>query len=108
MNSTEENIGLACSHIHSKLSEYVIKTTYKSIQDMIQRIENEKNEVKMRLVFRKLYTNLTKYSEYDLDQHYQKQTKEWQDWCNDVLIFYCNRYVLFNGSMKIPVVQLPS
>ncbi len=101
----EGDSGLVCGQIHKRFKEYVVKTTDKEVKDAIGRAEKE-DKVKVTYIFKLTYENITKYTDEELNQHYEKNTKEWQDWCNDVLLFFTHRYVLFGSKFPIPLIRI--
>jgi hypothetical protein len=46
-------------------------------------------------VLRQLY----KYDETKLTEHYNQRNQEWRNWCDDVLLYYCFNYVLFDNQL---------
>ncbi len=95
--------GVLCEEINKRFKEYIVLTMDKTIKDAIERCKEdsiEQNKFRFRLV----YINLTKYSDEELNSHYENKTKEWDDWCDDVVLFYAHRHVLFDGKY-IPIMQ---
>lgn len=104
-NSFNGDMGLVCGQIHKRFKEYVVKTTDKEIKEMVEKAKNDDKE-KVKFIFTKTFENITKYSDKELNEHYEKKTEEWFNWCNDVALFYCSRFVLFDGKFKIPLIRL--
>ncbi len=97
---------LVCGDINKRFKEYAVITSDKEVKDTLKECEKEPIEaVKFR--FKLIYQSLMKYTDKELNEHYEKKDQEWQDWCNDVVLFYTHRFVIFNGRLLIPLIELP-
>ncbi len=97
---------LTCCDIHKRFKEYAVITSDKEVKDSIKECEKEPIEtVKFR--FKLIYKSLMKYSDSELNKHYEAKNQIWQDWCNDVVLFYAHRFVIFEGKLFIPIMELP-
>ncbi len=97
---------LTCGDINSRFKEYAVITSDKEVKDTIK--ECEKTDIKnLTFRFKLIYANLTQYTDNELNSHYEAKDQQWQDWCNDVVLFYAHRFVIFNGKMLIPLMELP-
>ncbi len=47
------------------------------------------------------YTALTQFTDDELYQHFLSNDQDWENWCNDVLIFLVVRFLLFNKPIPI-------
>ncbi len=114
---------VSCEKIHKRFNEYIIKTTHKEITDIrknllreikdddlnnwnkdnnIKNLYHKKSNIKqIEKRFNKIYDNIMKYTDYELNEIYEKQNNKWFDWCNDVIIYYVYNNVLNN--QVIPV-----
>lgn len=96
---------LICKDINDRFKEYAIITSDKEVKDTIKQCEEEPIEM-VKYRFKLIYLNLTKYSDEELNKHYEEKDQIWQDWCNDVVLFYAHRFVIFNGRMLIPLMEM--
>lgn len=96
---------LVCGQIHTRFKDYMVKTTDEEIKKILESAQKEDRD-KVVYMFKKTYENITQYSDEELNEHFEKQTKQWQDWCNDVCLFFCYRYVVFHGKMPIPLMKI--
>jgi hypothetical protein len=100
----DEKIYVSCGTIHERFKEYVIQTTHKEVIDSINSFKNETNEVNKR-VFKNIYTSIVQYDKNKLHQLYLNKDEDWNNFCNDVLLFYTCRFVLFGEKMYIPILD---
>ena len=100
-----EIIYLTCNDIHPRFKEYCVQTTHKEIMECFAGAEKSSLEERKK-IFRSVYVELTKYTEPELNQHYESKTQKWTDWCNDVALFYMYRRLLFETAY-IPIVDNP-
>jgi hypothetical protein len=105
---------LLCNPIDTRFKEYAVQTTHKEIMDMLDKLNNrlEKDEqwknnqnIKgessklcnrkiMNDIFNKIYCNIIKYSDKELNNLYEKQNGKWFEWCDDVMLYHCYNKVL--------------
>ncbi len=97
---------VTCGDIHKRFKEYAVITSDKEVKESIERCQNEPIEaVKFR--FKLIYHSLTQYSDKELNEHFEEKNQKWQDWCNDVILFYVHRFIIFEGKLFIPIMELP-
>jgi len=46
-----------------------------------------------------------KYTDEQLNKHFNEKNNDWDNWCNDVALFYAYRHVLF-PTKPIPIARL--
>ena len=114
---------VSCEKIHKRFNEYIIKTTHKEIIDIrnnllreikdddlnnwnkdnnIKNLYYKKSNIKqIEKRFNKIYDNIMKYTNYELNEIYEKQNNKWLNWCKDIIIYYVYNNVLNN--QVIPV-----
>ena len=47
---------------------------------------------------------LRTYNKEKLIELHSEKTKNWENWCNDVLLFYVSRFILYGDS--IPIIKM--
>jgi len=106
--------------ISPEFKDFLVETTTKEIEelrdDLIKEDEEAKNRIqvkqfsettrimrmgkgvkeKQRRIFNTAYKLVTRYSNEEITKEYQKNSKKWQDWCNDVFL-YCLYDFHING-----------
>lgn len=97
---------LICTDINKRFKEYAVITSDKEVKDTVKECEKEPIEV-VKFRFKLIYKSLMKYTDRELNQHFEAKDQEWQDWCNDVVLFYAHRFVIFEGRLLIPLMELP-
>jgi len=110
-----EKSGSALVHpfyIDKKFKEYIVLTTFQEIEDAVKRYSILDKTTNMKTLG-SCFNKLTKYSEEELNSCYENKNKDWQNWCDDVIIFYAIRSVIFrneNGDISpkfcIPLTPL--
>lgn len=73
-------------------NDFLIEIDPRHLKPAISVFENWEEDLKMVMLHYVL--NLTKYSPDVLEENYSKRTPEWREWCDNLLYFYCCRYVL--------------
>ena len=94
---------VTCQGISDRFKAYAVLTTDDQIKELLDIYEHCIRKVTAQ-AYRKCFVELTKYTDDDLEFHYQLCDNVWKNWCNDVVIFYAMRYVLFNT--LIPISEL--
>jgi hypothetical protein len=119
-------IVVQCSPIDERFEEYGIKTTHKEIMGLCDKLINELEQEHdekwkkdqnitgsfskishrkiMENTFNKIYQNVIKYSDKELNNLYERQNKKWGNWCDDVVLYYCYNRVL--NQKLIPIISL--
>lgn len=103
LKSFEGDYALSCKEIHERFKEYAVKTTHVEIKEIVDKALTEPRG-KQIYMFRSIFHELIKYSDDELNTHYNNKDQEWQDWCNDVALFYVYRLVLLDK--MIPIFKL--
>ena len=91
---------LTCVEIHPKLAEYGVKTTHEEVTDLIAESKGDSIN-NTRSMYAGSLRNLTQWSEAELNTHYQQKNQHWINFCNDVLIFYVARHMIFKKEIPI-------
>ena len=113
--------------ISPKFKDFLVETTTKEIEELgdllIKEDEEAKNRIqvtqysettrirrmskgvkeKQRRTLNDAYKLVTRYSNEEITKEYQKNSKKWQDWCNDVFI-YCLYDFHINGK-PLPIAM---
>jgi len=100
LKSFEGQHALSCAQIHERFKEYAVKTTHTEMKAIIELAMRQAREEQM-FIFRSIFRALVKYTDEELNTHYNNKDKEWQDWCNDVALFYVYRFVLLHKLIPI-------
>lgn len=106
--------------IDSRFRDFLVQTTTKEIEELREDLIKEDKEAKNRIqvtqysettrirrmskgvkekhrrIFNDAYKSVTRYSNEEITKEYQKNSKKWEDWCNDVCI-YCVYDFHING-----------
>lgn len=105
---------VTCGTIDPRFKEYAIASTHKEIMTMIdklndelnkdekwesnQNIRGERSKISQRKImintFNKIYGNIVKYNDKQLNNIYEKKNKKWSNWCDDVVLYHCYNRVL--------------
>jgi hypothetical protein len=99
-NETPKPFLLDCSNIDIRFKEYAVSTSNKQVKDLIKLYRSRSRE-KVVLSYKGSYHNLIQYTDEELNSHYENNTQEWQDWCNDVAIYHTSKFVLYSKSYSI-------
>jgi hypothetical protein len=95
------NFAVNCGEIHPRFEKYNVKTTDEDITNIRNRALNtEKKE--LGLAWGSCFRELAKWSEEALYKIYEENNKDWENWCDDAVLFYCYRSVLFPDKL-IPI-----
>jgi len=95
---------VSCSLIDPRFNEYLIETTQKTVDARFDYI-SKYSKIQVKSCYKLALEKLTQYDDATLNRHYEGQTEDWQNWCDDVVFFYCLRVVLFKK--PIPIVAFP-
>ena len=50
--------------------------------------------------------NILQYNDATLNRHFNTNSREWEEWCNDVVLFVCGMFVVSGGRRGIPIIDL--
>ena len=98
-----EKITLCCAVINERFSQYYVITSKTKFEKLINDSSNESRENQI-LMFKILHENINKYSDEQLNEIFNEKNNDWDNWCNDVSLFYAYRYVLF-PTKPIPIAH---
>lgn len=101
-NSTDE-IGVWCGGISNRFKDYIIVTTSKMVTETIDLVE-QKTEQQRKAHWVQITRNLNKYTDAELNHHYDTSSQEWSDWGNDAVLWFAYNSVIFNKG--IPAVNI--
>ena len=97
-----DKILLSCCEISEQLIDFFVETTHEEICSVLNNIYSESDEM-IKYIEQRALKNLTKYKRCCLITLFRVQNKVYQDFCNDVAIYYVCRFKLNNE--KIPIVK---
>ena len=98
-----QELTLCCAVIHERFSEYYVKTSKEKFEKSISDASNISRE-KQIFMFKILHENVNQYTDDQLDTHFNEKNNDWDNWCNDVALFYAYRHVLF-PTKPIPIAH---
>lgn len=99
-DEVNETIYLMCRDINPRFTEYVVHTSNSEILAYMNECGN-KNKKEIAFSFVSSYKYITKYTDEELNNHFINKTKEFDNWCTDVAIFYVTRYLLLEKPIPI-------
>ena len=102
-SSINFTFAITCEDIHQRFIQYCVETTDENIQQNITFAKSQTLQ-HLKSIFRSVYGTLVQYDEPTLQQHFIAKNKEWTDWCDDVVVFYAVRLVLFKK--VIPIIKM--
>jgi hypothetical protein len=98
----DNNVYLDCSDIKPEFAGFLIETSPNMIMECWSGFgENTPKEI--MAVYVGSYNFLRTYNKEKLIELHKEKSKNWSNWCDDVLLFYATRNILFG--QKIPVIQ---
>ena len=115
-----------CELINKRFEEYHIQTTHYEIMDIFTLIDNQRDKMNasnrwikannekhtytrkdvnqhQKDKMNRIYKNIERYSEFELNDIFEKNSNEWIDWCNDCILYYCFNKKLNN--VTIPIME---
>ena len=92
---------LDASAIDSKFSNFAVRTPRKQFEDFFDELQADLNEDP--LIYTRISNAVCQYTRRQLKIMFRRQNKKWDDWCNDVSLYFACRYILFGE--VIPVIQ---
>ena len=96
----EDDIYLTAVEVDERYEDIIVSTTKKVIEDCLKEIESSSKEDKLFF----LYKSRKCAREVDIDEIYNDGGQKWRNFCDDVLIYYCLRFILFD--MHFPIIRL--
>lgn len=91
---------MLCGEIQPQFKDYAIKTTHKEIEETVGAYLKEPIDLQKH-IFVKTLMRMVQWSEEQLNEHYTKNNEEWKTFCDDVLDFYCVRFILMKKEIPI-------
>jgi hypothetical protein len=95
-----KRITVTADSIDPRFGDFAVLTPNKEICSQIERCKKRDTSINKR-VYKEVLINVLKYSNEELTELWKSQSQAWTDWCNDVVIFYAVRLVLFNRPIPI-------
>ena len=95
-------VTMSCEEISPKYKEFAIETTHNAINEALTRAQNE-SPIEQIKIFDSISTEVNRYSTNELRHHWFNKNSQFQDWCDDVGLYYVYRLVLFDEA--IPIVM---
>ena len=102
-NLNIHELTLCCAVINERFSEYYVITSKIKFEKLISDASNELRE-KQILMFKILHENINKYTDDQLNKNFNEKNNDWDNWCNDVALFYAYRHLLF-PTKPIPIAH---
>lgn len=124
IRNKSKKLYLPCENIEPRFKHYYVETTHGEIMDVVKSVRREiasnsfepyKQDNNIKGLYSKccieksikrkmdlIYKNVVKYNDYDLNQIYEKNNSQWQNWCDDVCIYFCYNKAVNN--IMIPIV----
>lgn len=99
-----EPVCLNCGLIDARFNPYLVVTVVFELEEMREIAQKRSSNNNMHL-YVAVKENIMKYSDEELDQHHKNGTAAWQDWCNDVALYFVYRHILFGD--RIPIQNIP-
>ena len=98
-----DKIILSCCEISEQLNDFFVETTHKEICTVVDYVNSQSNEM-VKYIEKRALNNLTKHKRCCLITLFKAQNKIYQNFCNDVAIYYVCRYKLKRE--KIPIIEI--
>lgn len=102
VNPTEKNLFVLGDLVHPRFSEFGVLTSENEISDFMK-VLHHKTDRECRETWGLILRNLYKYSKEELNVHYEMKDADWQNWCDDCVLWYCYNARVFKKA--IPVVM---
>jgi hypothetical protein len=101
----KKNLAFCCRGINPRFKEYlVVISNIKQFEEMVEKAKTESIEQK-KYVYVSVLRLLNQYTDAELNAHYESCSKEWDDWCADVSIFYAYNNALFNRAAPVIILD---
>ena len=81
--------------------------SYKIFDEIFDKRAREVSNIsreKQIFMFKILHENVNQYTDDQLDTHFNEKNNDWDNWCNDVALFYAYRHLLF-PTKPIPIAH---
>ena len=91
---------MTCEGIHPKFYDFAVKTTNKEVAEAVNAYKKEEKDLQKHIYLRTLL-RMTQWSNEQLTQHHLSGSKEWCQFCDDVLDFYVVRFILMETPIPI-------
>jgi hypothetical protein len=95
-------IYLECSEIKEEFGCFFIQTHSEKVMDCYIDLKNETLQ-NVKAVYIGAICSLKVYNKEKLIELHTEKSDKWQNWCDDVLLFYVSRLILFNE--RIPIID---
>ena len=101
--TSTKKIGVWCGGISTRFKDYIVITSAKEITQSIKNGE-KLDEQERKRIWVSILRELNRYTDEELNAHYEATDQEWRDWCNDAVLFYAYNAIIFKKG--IPSVEL--
>ena len=91
---------MTCEGIHPKFADFAVKTTHKEVGEAVMLYKKEGKELQ-KFIYLRTLLRMTQWSNEQLTQHHHRNSKEWGQFCDDVLDFYVVRFILMETPIPI-------
>ena len=98
--NNQKKIYLVCGDINKRFEKYLVETPKVEMDDAIASIDRDEKEFNKRM-FVSILQTLNQYTDEQLWNHFVAKNKEWEDWCEDVPLFFAFRHIIFNKEVPI-------
>jgi hypothetical protein len=93
-SASTEFIAVVCGGIAERFSDYLVVTTPQEIDKGVYSAK-EKSVKEQKRIWVDILRNLTRYTDEELERHERDRTPEWDEWCNDAVLFFAYNHVVF-------------
>ena len=101
----QQKLAFCCKGINPRFKDYIVAlSNKKQFDEMIETAKTESIEQK-KYTYVSALRFLTQYTDEELNAHYESCSKEWDDWCADVSIFYAYNNALFNRAAPVIILD---
>lgn len=97
------NFAVKVGEINKLFLEYLVITNTKTIETAIESL-SKNSKFKNNSIINSIYFQLCKYNPKVLNSIYIRKNKQWDDWCNDAVLFFACRFVM--DGIPIPVIDI--
>ena len=86
---------LIAKYFDESFGDICVKTNDKDVRSCVLLFQERKNYTNnLDKLLERVRKNLLKYNKEELNQFIEKNSKEWSEWADDLVIFYACKYVL--------------